>query len=94
MRVGLLVLELFLPGCASLKDKRRILRSLMDRARSRHNVALAEVDYQDLHQRARIAFVSVAHAEAPLQRLFDALRDEAEYIVPGGVSETDREFLG
>lgn len=92
--VGLLVLDLFIPASFSLKDKRRVIRSLQDRIRARFNVAAAEVDFQDLHQRAQLAFVSVASAEDPLTRLFDAITQEAEEIVPGGVVEVAREFLG
>lgn len=94
MRVGLLVLELFLPGCASLKEKRRVVRSLLDGSRARYNVAVAEVDHQDLHQRAQLAFASVASADAPLERLFDRIVGEAERAVPGGVSEVARDILG
>ncbi len=94
MRVGLLVLDVFLHGCQSLKEKRRALRSIIERAKARHNVAVAEVDHQDLHQRGTIAFVSVASAEAPLERLFDALIEDAERIVPGGINEVARDLLG
>jgi hypothetical protein len=94
VRVGLLVIELFLPGCASLKDKRRVVRSLLDGVRARHNVAAAEVDHQDLLQRAQLAFASVAGTDAPLERLFDRIVDEAERAAPGSVSEIARELLG
>ena len=92
--VGLLVLELRVVGSGSLKDKRRVVCSLIDRVRARHNVAAAETEYQDLLQRAEIAFSAVAAAEAPLGRLFDQIVLEAEEIVPGTVTETAREFLG
>jgi uncharacterized protein YlxP (DUF503 family) len=94
MRVGLLVLELFLPGCTSLKEKRRTVRSLRDRVRGRHNVAAAEVDHQELLQRSTLAFVSVAGTEEPLQRLFDKICEDAEAQVPGGVNVATREFIG
>ena len=59
MIVGLLHLDLHLPGVRSLKGKRHILRSLEARLRNRFNVAIAEVEHQDLWQRARLAIVSV-----------------------------------
>jgi uncharacterized protein YlxP (DUF503 family) len=93
MRVGLLVLEVYLHGCPSLKEKRRVVRALRDRARSRHNVAAAEVEHHDLHQRASLAFVSVADSQPPLDRLFDRICDDAEDLVPGGVREAAREFI-
>ncbi len=94
LAVGLLVLELHLVGCPSLKEKRRVVRSLLDRVRSRHNVAAAEVDHQDLHQRAQLAFAAVSSVHEPVARLFDQIVAEAEALVPGGVSEVARDFLG
>jgi uncharacterized protein YlxP (DUF503 family) len=69
--VGLLTLDLHFPGARSLKDKRQALRSLETRVRNRFNVAVAEVEHQDLWQRARLAVVSVntdrVHLESTLQ---------------------------
>jgi uncharacterized protein YlxP (DUF503 family) len=71
MVVGLLTLELHFPGARSLKDKRQALRRLEDRLRNRFNVSVAEVEHQDLWQRARVAVVSVntdhTHLESTLQ---------------------------
>ena len=71
MTVGLLTLDLHFPGARSLKDKRQALRSLETRVRNRFNVAVAEVEHQDLWQRARLAVVSVntdrVHLESTLQ---------------------------
>ncbi len=52
--------ELHIDGCTSLKQKRAILRSLKDRLRGRHNVAVAETDHQDTWQRAEICAVTVS----------------------------------
>ena len=70
MVIGLLTLDLHFPGARSLKDKRQALRSLEQRIRNRFNVSIAEVDHQDLWQRARLAVVSVntdhTHLESTL----------------------------
>jgi uncharacterized protein YlxP (DUF503 family) len=52
--------ELHLEGCHSLKDKRAILQPLKAELRRKHNVAVAEVNHQDLWQRAGIACATVA----------------------------------
>lgn len=52
--------ELHLAGCHSLKDKRAILQSLKAELRRKLNLAVAEVDHQDLWQRAGIAGATVA----------------------------------
>ena len=64
MVVGVAALELYIPGCASLKEKRHVLRSLKDRLRRRFNVAVSEVDHQDLWQRATLAIVTAANDAA------------------------------
>jgi uncharacterized protein YlxP (DUF503 family) len=53
--VTLLTIELQIPCSQSLKDKRRVLRSLKDRIRSKFNASVAEVAYQDKWQRAVLA---------------------------------------
>jgi hypothetical protein len=69
--VGILTLELRLDDSHSLKDKRHTVKSLKDRLRSKFNVAVSEIDYQDLWQRSLISAVTVSgdhgHAEQVLQ---------------------------
>ena len=59
MTVGLLLLDCYIPESQSLKDKRRIITSLSERLRRQFNIAIAEVEYQDQWQRARLAIVLV-----------------------------------
>jgi uncharacterized protein YlxP (DUF503 family) len=70
MIVGVRRWELHLPGCQSLKDKRRIVKSLKDRLHARFKVSAGEIEYQDLWQRAAIAAAVVTddarHAEEVL----------------------------
>ena len=71
MVIGLLTLELHFPGARSLKDKRHVLRGLQARLRKQFNVSVAEVEFHDLWQRARLAVVTVntdrVHLESTLQ---------------------------
>ena len=61
------------PGAASLKDKRQVLRSVLDGARARFSVAAAEVDHQDKWQRTSLGFATVSssarHAEDVIARV-------------------------
>jgi uncharacterized protein YlxP (DUF503 family) len=72
MRVAVLHVELFIPYALSLKDKRMVLRRVKDRL-GKFNVAVAEVEHQDLWQRARLAVVGVntdhSHLETTLQHI-------------------------
>ena len=64
MFVKLLTVDLLIPACSSLKEKRYVLSSLKARLRGRFNVAVAEVDHQDKWQRSTLAisFVGTDHA--------------------------------
>jgi len=61
MVVGICTMELWFPEPNSLKEKRRILKSIIDRVRSRFNVSIAEVDHNDLWQKASIGIACVAN---------------------------------
>jgi uncharacterized protein YlxP (DUF503 family) len=51
--------DLSLPECRSLKDKRRVVKSLKDRIRGRFNVSVAETAYQDVWTRAQLSVALV-----------------------------------
>ena len=87
--IGVLTLEIRVENSHSLKDKRHVVKSLKDRLRHKFNVAVAEIDYQDLWQRALIAAVTVAsdhaHGELVLQTVE---KEAAELLGPQLVSAT------
>jgi uncharacterized protein YlxP (DUF503 family) len=59
MLIAAALIELGLPESDSLKDKRRVLRSLRDRVRAKFNVAIAEIADQDDRHRVCLGCVSV-----------------------------------
>ncbi len=71
MHVGVLEVSLLIRESRSLKDKRRVVKSIKDRVRTRLNVSIAEVGEPDLRQRADLAAVTVSsdrgHAESVLR---------------------------
>jgi len=91
MVIGLLRVEVHYPESGSLKTKRMTLKSLTDRARKRFNVAVAEVEYQNLWQRSVLAFVTVntdkKHAEGALSKILDLLESEGDLQVTGVQTE-------
>ncbi len=78
MVVGISVLELHLPQARSLKDKRRVVKSLIERLHARHRVSIAETAFHDLHQRAEIGIALVATSESEVEKLLESLRREAD----------------
>ena len=73
-------LDLHLWESSSLKDKRRILKSLKDRIRNEFNVAVAEVDPTDLWQSASLGVVTVSngvrHANGILTRVVNLVESD------------------
>lgn len=67
MTVGILVLELEIFGAQSLKEKRFILKSLLDRLPNQLNVSVAEVGHQNLWQRSEVAVVTVGSSRAVVE---------------------------
>jgi len=74
MVVGIAVFELHLPAARSLKEKRKVVKSLVERIHHHHRVSVAEVGYHDLHQRAEIAIAAVAVHEGEIRERLAALR--------------------
>jgi uncharacterized protein YlxP (DUF503 family) len=70
--VGLLRVELFISDGVTLKDKRRVVNSLLDRLQHRLNVSVAEVDALDVKQRAVLAASCVANESVHVERVLDA----------------------
>jgi uncharacterized protein YlxP (DUF503 family) len=92
--IGLLTFEIHLPQSRSLKDKRQVLRSVKERLRARHNVAVSELeDGANVWQRADLAVVSVASRRDVLENLFEAIVREVEGQIPGHLVETGRDYL-
>lgn len=61
MLVALERFDLRIPGCGSLKEKRHVVKTLSNALRTKFNVAVAEVDHQDLWQRTTIAAAAVGN---------------------------------
>lgn len=77
MIVATCTITLQLDGVFSLKDKRRILKSVLARLRQQHNLAVAEIDCQDVWQTAVIGLVTIGndgrHLHSSLQHAVEWL---------------------
>jgi uncharacterized protein YlxP (DUF503 family) len=93
MPVGVLTLEIQLPYAHSLKEKRAVLRKMRDRLRARFNVAVAELDHQDVWQRALLGVVSISNSQPLLESLFRQVLAEAENILGDDVSSHELEIF-
>lgn len=74
MFVGIVRIELHLPAAGSLKAKRSVVRSLKERIRARVHAAVAEVDHQDLWQRAALGVAVVSGDRGQVTEQLQAVR--------------------
>jgi uncharacterized protein YlxP (DUF503 family) len=91
MFVSVARLTLQIPESGSLKAKRQVLRRITDRVKARFNVSVAEVEDQDLWQRAGLALAVVSsdrrHAEEQLEKIIHFVEDM--YVAPLVSRETE-----
>jgi uncharacterized protein len=92
MIVALLSVELFIPYAGSLKDKRMVLRRIKDRL-GKFNVAVAEVEHQELWQRAGLGLVGISTTTEHVEKELQAAVHEIERVEPGLITRTEIEFL-
>jgi len=75
MFIGVCTFDVHIPDSGSLKAKRQVLRSLKDRIRNRFNVSVAEVDDNDLWQKASLAVAAVGNDKSHLNQTLDHVLD-------------------
>jgi uncharacterized protein YlxP (DUF503 family) len=91
--IGVIILELRLDDAHSLKDKRHYVKSLKDRLRGKFNVAVAEIDYQDLWQRALIACVTVSASKPHAEKVLQNVEREAASLLGPMLVDVTTEWL-
>jgi len=70
MIVGVCKVELYIPEANSLKAKRKVIKSLKDRVRKKFNVSIAEVELQNLWQRAILGVATVSNDKKQIDATF------------------------
>lgn len=93
MHIGLLQAALSIPDAYSLKDKRRVIKSLKDRVVNKMNVSVAEMGQQELWNRAELAFVTVAAEKSVVERRLSDISKRLEQNHDWVLLEVKTEFL-
>jgi uncharacterized protein YlxP (DUF503 family) len=86
-------LELRIEEAHSLKEKRHVVKGLKDRLRNRYNVAVAEIDYQDLWQRALVSAVTVSSDHGHAESVLQAVEKDAAILLGPALVGTTVEWL-
>ncbi len=73
----MLTLELRIEHAHSLKEKRHVIKGLIERLRGKFNVSVSEIEDQDLHNSAVIAAVTVSPSRPFAAKVLEAVEDEA-----------------
>lgn len=86
-------LELYLPHCHSLKEKRRVVKGTADKLRTQFRCAVSELDHQDTWQRSRLGVVLVGSDRGVLRQLGDQIERESERLLGGDLLSFASELL-
>lgn len=73
LNAGVLIVEILIPGCRSLKEKRSVIKPILTRARNKFNVSSAEIEKLDIHHQSTLAFSSVSNEHVRTNKVFQSL---------------------
>ena len=93
MTVGIALVSFRLHEIHSLKEKRKIVKSLIEKSRNRFNVAVAEVADQDVHQKAAIGVAVIGNDGRVLDSLLDRVIDFMESLGEADLVSTEIELI-
>jgi len=88
-----MVMDLHCQGIHSLKEKRRIVLSIKEKLKKRHNVSVIESDHLDLWQNLQLAIAMVSTSKEVVDRVFSKIEDFVLFNYPVKVGEIIKEFL-
>ena len=92
MVLGLMTIELDIPGAMSLKDKRSVLNRIKDRVRNKFNVSIAEVEANDVWNYAVIGVAIVSNQQKFANQVLSKVTDLIDAINDCGIIDCELEF--
>jgi hypothetical protein len=93
MIVGTGLITLRLHDCCSLKGKRKVVKSMINRLRNNFNASVAEVGSNDIYQKAEIGFSLVGNDAALINSKIDKLFNMAEGLSLAEIVDTEMEII-
>ncbi|OGW12602.1 MAG: hypothetical protein A3G93_06605 [Nitrospinae bacterium RIFCSPLOWO2_12_FULL_45_22] len=85
MKIGLCVIDLYLPGNNSLKDKRQILKSIKDRIRNKFNVSIAEIEDNDKWRKTTLGVVTINNDSTQVSNILQSVINFIEGFYPAQI---------
>ncbi len=93
MVLGCATITFRLSDCHSLKEKRKIIKSIIARVQNQFNAAVAEVALNDVHQRAVLGVAVVGNAQNTINSALDNILEFIEKINLAEIIDTDMEIM-
>jgi hypothetical protein len=93
MKMGLCLIDLYIPGNNSLKGKRQILNSVKGRIRNKFNVSIAEVEEKDSWRKARLGIVTINQNSAQVSNILQSVIKFIENSYPTQVIDYQIEIF-
>ncbi len=93
MVVGIGLITFRLHDCHSLKEKRRVVKAIIARLRNHFNASVAEVDANDVHQRAVVGVALVGNDKAVVNSKIDKMFNLAEELGLAEVIDSEMELI-
>ncbi|MDK2985401.1 MAG: uncharacterized protein PWQ96_1043 [Clostridia bacterium] len=93
MPVGIMKLELYIAYCHSLKEKRAVLKKILNRLREKYNLSVAEVDYHNKWQRSLLAFACIGSSLKIVDSTLESALEFVEQNLEGHVINVEKEII-
>jgi hypothetical protein len=93
MVVGVLRLTLHVPECFSLKDKRRVVKQLIERTRNRFDLAIAETGLLDVHSQAEVGLATVGNDRRVVNSVLDKAVGYIDSLGTALITQQDLELI-
>ena len=93
MIIGVLTVDLDIPGAYSLKEKRMVLNRIRDRVRNKFNVSIAEVADQDIWNHGCLAVVTVSNQQQHCNRVLSKVLELIETLPDSDIEDVTMEFI-
>ena len=93
MIIGKCIIYLNCNWCHSLKEKRMVLKSIIDKVKHKFNVSIAEVDKQDVHKTIVIGFVCATNEKRQADKVIDKVINFIEENTEAIIYSIEREIF-
>ncbi|NLC56866.1 MAG: DUF503 domain-containing protein [Armatimonadetes bacterium] len=93
MIIGVVRIELMIPGSNSLKERRQVVKSLVEHLRNKFNVAVAEVDDPQVWRRANLGVATVGTDTQFVNRVLDKVMDAVRGDPRASIIDYEMEIL-